>query len=246
MVRLAAGEEALPPGLKVTTFARVQYSIRIFARYDHEVETLVILANDNPTWRPRAYRYGRWYSRTGLETEPVKLLDYANQVEALERDPNPFALIVLAHLKTLETRDQPDARRGWKVRVIKGLYERGLKAEDVRELFRIIDWLMNLPKPLEKLFWDEIEQLQEEKRMPYIPHIQRIWREEGLHEGLLKGIELGLKLRFGAAGLELLPEIRQLEEHEKLEAVLEAIETAGNPDELRRAWAPKRRSRKRS
>jgi hypothetical protein len=67
----------------------------IFARYDHEVETLVILADDNPRWRPRAYRYGRWYSRTELTTEPVKLLDDAHQVEAPEQDANPFALMVL-------------------------------------------------------------------------------------------------------------------------------------------------------
>jgi hypothetical protein len=128
------------------------------------------------------------------------------------------------------------------VRVIKGLYERGLKAEDVRELFRIIDWLMNLPEALEESFWQEVEQYQEEKHMPYITSVERI----GMKKGLLKGIEVSLTVKFGAAGLELLPEIRQLEDHAKLEAVLEAIETAASPEELRQVWAPKRSTRKRS
>jgi len=44
--------------------------------------------------------------------------------------------------------------------------------------------------------------------------------------------------------LRLLPELRALQDRELLEEVLIAIETAASPDELRRIWAPKRRSRK--
>jgi hypothetical protein len=63
----------------------------------------------------------------------------------LEADANPFAKVVLAHLKALETRSDPGERRAWKFRLVRGLYERGFKAEDVRQLFRLIDWLMDLP-----------------------------------------------------------------------------------------------------
>ena len=41
----------------------------------------------------------------------VKLLDYAAQDEVLERDANPFATVVQAHLKTLQTRQDPEGRR---------------------------------------------------------------------------------------------------------------------------------------
>jgi hypothetical protein len=75
----------------------------------------------------------------------VKLLDYAPHAGALESHPNPFVAVVLAHLKTRETRADPDARRVWKVRVIKSLYDRGLGAKDVRQLFGFIDWMMDLP-----------------------------------------------------------------------------------------------------
>jgi len=61
---------------------------------------------------------------------------------------------------------------------------------------------------------------------------------------LLAGIELGLKLKFGAEGLQLLPEIKQLTDVEMLRAVRQAIETAATPDELRRVWSPRRRARK--
>jgi hypothetical protein len=74
----------------------------------------------------------------------------------------------------------------------------------------------------------------EDKRMPFMTRPERL----GLQKGLLRGIELCLKIKFGAAGLELLPEIRQLGDVSKLEAVLPAIETAASPEEVRRVWAP--------
>jgi hypothetical protein len=220
------------------------YNYRIFGRYDREVISLAILADDDPNWRPGQYGYGRWGSRTSIEFPVVKLLDYASHGEALEGNPNPFAMVVLAHLKTLETRRAPADRQAWKVRLVKGLYDRGMSAEDVRQLYRFIDWIMALPEPLERLFWQEITQYQEEKRMPFVTIAERVGMEKGLEKGLLKGIEVSLKVKFGAEGLALLPEIRALQDHELLEAVLEAIEAAANPGELRQVWAPKRRPRK--
>ena len=58
-------------------------------------------------------------------------------------------MVVLAHLKALETQRSPADRHAWKVRLVKGLYERGMDPEDVRQLFRFIDWVMGLPEPLE-------------------------------------------------------------------------------------------------
>jgi hypothetical protein len=130
------------------------------------------------------------------------------------------------------------------VLLIKGLYERGLRAEDVRQLFRFIDWIMELPEAPERLVWEEITQYQEEKRMPFLTIAERIGMEKGLEKGLLKGIEEVLKLRFGEEALELMPEIRELQDPELLEAVLEAIAKAASPDQLRRVWTRKRRPRK--
>ena len=58
----------------------------------------------------------------------VKLLDYAAQDEVLEKAANPFAKVVQAHLKTLQTRQDPEGRRVWKLRVVRSLYERGSAA----------------------------------------------------------------------------------------------------------------------
>jgi len=70
--------------------------------------------------------------------------------------------------------------------------------------------------------------------MPFLTTLERI----GMKKGLRKGIELGLKLKFRPEGLRLLSEVHGIAELDKLEAVLQAIEAANSPDELRRVWAP--------
>jgi len=75
--------------------------------------------------------------------------------------------------------------------------------------------------------------------MQFITTPERI----GMEKGLLAGIEVSLEVKFGEEGLQLLPEIRELQDHELLRAVLEAIKTADTPDELRRIWVPKRRKK---
>ena len=73
--------------------------------------------------------------------------------------------------------------------------------------------------------------------MPYIDSIERLGIEKGLRDGLLEGIEVCLEIKFGQEGLNLMPEIRQIADFEKLEAILQAIKSASSPDELRKAWA---------
>ncbi len=216
------------------------YNHRIFDRYDREVISLAILADDDPDWRPNQYEYGRWGFHTRTTFPIVKLLDYAPDDRALEVNPNPFATVVLAHLKTLETQRSPAERHSWKLRLVKGLYERGMNAEDIRQLLRFIDWIMDLPQELEQVFQQEITAYQLEKRMPFITIFDRV----AMEKYLLHGLEVSLQLKFGDEGLKLMPELRELQDHELLDAVLGAIPGATSPDDLRRVWTRKRRSRK--
>jgi hypothetical protein len=61
-------------------------------------------------------------------------------------------------------------------------------------------------------------------------------QQQGLRQGLRAGVRLGLKLRWGAQGIALLPEIYQIEDVGLLQAVQDALETVGTPDELRQIY----------
>ncbi len=218
------------------------YNTRIFDRYNRTVVSLAVLADGDPNWRPDRYSRGLWGCSVQMRWPPVKLLDYANRVEELEASENPFAKVVLAHLKALETRKDPTDRRNWKIRLIRGLYERGFSREDLRQLLRVIDWFMELPAGFELQVEQEMDRLEEGRRMPYVTSYERIV--------MLRMLERALRTKFGEEGLELLPGIEELNDAEKYLALQDTIVTATNLDEVRQACAaaaapvPARRTRK--
>ena len=177
-----------------------------------------------------------------FEFPAVKVLDYGENWKALEESDNPFATVVMAHLKTRETRHDEQQRAKWKLYLMRRLYERGYGREDIINLFRFIDWLMSLPEEAEERIWREIQEHEEAERMTYITSVERIGikkgRQQGIREGLLDGIELGIELKFGSAGLRLLPEIRKIEDVDVLRKVHAGIRTATEVEELRLIYRP--------
>lgn len=210
------------------------YNYRVFDRYNRSVASFAVLADDDSTWRPSEFHNRLFDCEAGIRFPSVKLLDFAAREAELEASANPFAKVVLAHLKARETHGNPANRQAWKLRLVRGLYERGFTLKDVRELFRLIDWMMELPPPLQHGFWQDLDKIQEEKRMPFITTPERV----GHRRGLRQGIESMLKVRFGEEGLRLMPEIHEIYEEEQLEAILKALETVASPDDVRRLWSP--------
>lgn len=58
-------------------------------------------------------------------------------------------------------------------------------------------------------------------------------RKEGQREGILSGIELALEIKFGAEGLQLMPEISQISDLDRLKAIQQGIKSVNILDELR-------------
>jgi hypothetical protein len=44
----------------------------------------------------------------------------------------------------------------------------------VRKLFRLIDWLMELPPPLDRQFWKDFDDFQKERAVPFFTTPERI------------------------------------------------------------------------
>ncbi|MGH7172904.1 MAG: transposase [Gemmataceae bacterium] len=163
------------------------YHYRIFDRYNQQVISLAVLADDRRDWRPDHFGYDLAGCRLTFAFPIVKLLDFAAQRPLLEASDNPFAIVVLAHLATRQTHHDPASRHAWKVRLLRGLYERGLSRDDVLQLFNLIDWMMDLPPALEQLFKQEAEDIERENHMRYVTSIERLARQEGKAEGKAEG-----------------------------------------------------------
>jgi hypothetical protein len=190
-------------GWQETDFPRRMfvYHYRIFDRYNRQVVSLAVLADDRPNWRPDRFTYDVWGCGLDFHFPVVKLLDFVGREAVLEASDNPFALITRAHLATMQTRHDPASRHAGKIRLVRELYDRGMSREDVLQLFRIIDWMMDLPKTLGLLFDQEVERIEQERTVPYVTSIERRARCEERQKLLI----LLLEERFGSP---LLPEIR--------------------------------------
>ena len=167
------------------------YYYRIYDRYQRPIMSLAILGDEQPAWRPARYGQELWGCAVDFRYPVVKLLDWRARDEELSASANPFAVVVRAHLAAQATHGTTERRRRAKLGLIRGLYERGYERARILELFRLIDWLVALPPEQERALWQEMVQIEEEKRMPYITSVERIGRREGERIGQERGEQIG-------------------------------------------------------
>ena len=181
------------------------YQYRLRDRYGVDVVSLAVLADTRRSFRPKTFRSARWGCELTFTFPTAKLIDWEARWAELEASDNIFALVVMAQIKAKRLRDGA-SRKAAKVALIRLMLERGYGQERIKRLFTIIDWMIQLPKELERDFLREVRAVEEEKRMPYINTAERIGREDGLREGLQKGeaavLLRQIKRKFGPEAAE--------------------------------------------
>lgn len=181
------------------------YHSRLSDRYRRPVASFAVLTDDSRRWRPRRYEQRLWGCRALLEFPTAKLLDHADREAELAADPNPFALVVRAHLAALSTRRDPAARLERKISLTRALYRQGWTREDILSLYAFLDWVLTLPEALEADYHQRIREIEEGQQMQYVTTAERIGFKKGIEQGIEQGIERGesrllyrlLQRRFG-------------------------------------------------
>jgi hypothetical protein len=224
-------------GRREPTFAErmYRYNYRIHDRYDRQAASLAVLCDDDPGRRPDHFGYNNWGCEVGIRFPVVKIIDHRGDEATLEQSANPFAAVVLAQLKVLETRHAPATRWQWKLRLVKGLYDRGLDRGQIRQLIRLMDWMLALPPELEHSFRAEVHSFEEARRMPYVTSFERLAREESRQEGVAKVyqdaiLEL-LELNFKKVGTKQARKVRAVCDIKRLQALLRGAREADTLDE---------------
>ena len=168
------------------------YNYRLYDRYRQPVASLAVLADSTANWRPNHFGFAVLGCEHELRFPAVKLLDYAAQQDQLYQNPNPFALVTLAHLLTQATRQDMNARFAAKWKLVQLLYQRGWDKQQVIDLFSVLDWMMRLPEQLKRSLWHNIEVLEEQEKMRYVTSVEQIGIEKGLLQGMQQGMQRGL------------------------------------------------------
>ncbi|TLY46733.1 MAG: hypothetical protein E6K54_08195 [Gammaproteobacteria bacterium] len=154
-----------------------QYYCKLFTKYDQSILTLAILTDSNQSWHPKDYQRDVFdFSVLTFNFKTHKLIDYRTKKQTLE-----------------ETRSDLEARFRMKFWLTRRLYEKGYNRDYVINLFKVIDWVLVLPKDLALEYKEKIHKLEEAKKVSYITSIEQLGREEGLQLGREEGLQLGRK-----------------------------------------------------
>ncbi len=214
-----------------------QYNSAARQLYNTDVISLAVLCDESPTWRPTTFAYGRWDCKMELTFRIAKLLDYAGEGEKLEASDNPFAAVVLAHIKAMETKRDPLTRKQWKLRIVKGLYQRKWTKDQIVQLFVAIDWMMELPEDLDKTFESDLDEFEEETHVKYVSSIERRGEQRGEQRGYRKGlidsIAMDFDAKFGTRGNRLMTKVNSIDDLESLLAFAKFLKRAQSLDEVR-------------
>lgn len=179
-------------GGRESDFARRMfvYHYRLFDRFDAPVASFAVLADDDPRWKPDGFSFEALGLTHSMQFGIAKLLDHEQRLEQLQEDANPFALVTAAHLLTRRTRGDAERRYEAKLRLIRLLYRQGWARPQVLDLFAVLDWMMRLPATLQQRLWQDVDAMDEEKRMAYVT----TWEQRGIEKGREQGLEQGRAL----------------------------------------------------
>jgi hypothetical protein len=198
-----------------------RYFYRIFDRHGRPIVSVAILAGVERMPGEGRYELKAYGSGVEFQYLTFRLMDYDR--EKLEADENPIALVALAAQDRERLRRSGD-RFNAKRSLVRKLYERGYQREQIVGLFEFMDWVLQLSNEEDKLFWEEVKTLEEEKRMPFMTTPERIGRQQGLEEGLQQGslttaretvLEI-LHEKFGEVPDSISSAIHQIEDREVL------------------------------
>jgi hypothetical protein len=164
------------------------YHTRIADKFGRPLCSLAILGDFNPEWRPERHAEGFGGCLHQLRFPMRKLLDFPDWAK---QPHNVFSWLSAAHLKAQSTRGKPARRAEAKIKLVRGLYNYGLTRSEIVRLFRLLDWVLALPKQMEYDFRQELYRFEEEQKMVYVTSIERMAREEGLEQGLKQGLKQG-------------------------------------------------------
>ncbi len=170
------------------------YNYRIFDTYDRPVASLAVLADNDPHLAPRPLRIRapRLPPQPALSSRQACQLHCRRSLAA--RQPQPFRARSPPHTCTLAAPERAQhGRFDAKRRFGAAAYERNWPRQRIVNLFRVLDWMLKLPDSLERQLWQDIENIEGDRKVTYVSSIERFAIERGMKKGMQQGMQQGIE-----------------------------------------------------
>ncbi len=169
------------------------YHYRIFDKYGVHPLTLAILGDTSRKWRPTSYSYQSFGCRITFHFLICKTIDFQGKLDDPRYRHQQVLFIIAAHLGTQQHRHNPQRLKDYRLELTVRFSNEGYSLLEIRQLHRLIDWLMPLPDGLKIQFRTQLQQRLPDKIMPHITLFEELALKEGLEKGIQKGLEQGLE-----------------------------------------------------
>jgi len=221
-----------------------RYFCRIMDRFRRFPISVAVLADPVPHWKPSRFSSSELGCGVEFRFPACKLRDL--DLEPWLARGNPVARVIEAHRLAQATGGKPEERRRGKFRLVRNLLTSGMPEGEIRQVLRLMHWLLALPPVEEIRFRQDLGRLQEEMGMPNLSTYDRLVWEEGQVEGLAKGRVSGLQealmdlseLRFGSTALRLRERIEGIQDQAELRRLTRGILSAASLDEFTEQLPP--------
>ena len=164
------------------------YHYRIFDKYGVHPLTLAILGDTSRKWRPTSYHYQSLGCSITFHFRICKTIDFKGKLDDPRYRHQQVLFIIAAHLGTQQHRHNPQRLKDYRLELTVQFFNEGYSPLEIRQLHRLIDWLMPLPDALKIQFRTQLQQRLPDKSMPHITLFEELALKEGLEKGLEKGI----------------------------------------------------------
>jgi len=181
---------------KAFTKRMFEYFYRIYDRYQKDIVSMAVFTDINPKYHPKTHKIEFLDCINEFHFLTVKLIDLDR--EELENSKNPFSVIILSHLVSIQEKD-PIKRKDFKLQSLRMLKKKGWTKDQIKSIFKFIDWLITLPEDLEIQYVEESNIIEKEESMPYITTAERVGYKRGWQSGMKNGILGMLELKFGTS-----------------------------------------------
>lgn len=116
------------------------------------------------------------------------------------------AWVTLAHLRTQQACHEPEQLYAAKWQLTRLMFQHDWDKKRILAMFKVINWMMVLPAPLQRRYWAgviawnvEADMTEFSEIMAWVTPLEQMFIDEGWEKGLKKGLEEGR--REGALAL---------------------------------------------
>ena len=194
------------------------YFYRIYDKFKRDILSIAVFADPFKRYKPDRFNYRFYTTKLEFQYQVYKVIEQDD--EELKKSDNPFALVVLAAKRSLESRGDEEKRFRFKRELVRLMLEKGYSREEILAIFRFLDGILALTDfEKEKIIYNELRSKEVEK-MTYVTNFERLAIEKGKQIGMLQEARYSvldaLEEKFSVVPEEVQGKLQEVEEREVL------------------------------